>query len=137
MSEKESSDHYNPGHCNIGAKELSVRKKFLKLFIPLSVFLSAAGLMWPANVAIWIFLILCTFSSIVLVTEIRYRFCILFGFFGLYNFKQLGHLDEVKNPVHLKMDRKKVWEIVILSLFIAVIYATIVHMVALMTNNAV
>lgn len=127
-------NEYQPGNCNIGDKELMVRKKFLNLFLFVSLALTAAGFLWPWSILVWLALVFTSFSAMVLWMEIRYHFCIIFGFFSLYNFKQLGHLDEVQNPNHQKKDRKRVTEIVILSMMIALIYATAIHLFAAQLN---
>lgn len=122
--------HYIPGNCNIGVKELSVRKKFLVLFSILTFFFTTCAFVFPTSIWVWVLLVLCAFSAFVLFYEVRYRFCVIFGFFNLYNFKNLGHLDEVKNVQHQKVDRKKVWEINIFSFMIALLYSTAIHMAA-------
>jgi hypothetical protein len=125
----DSPSEYKPGHCNIGAKELTVRRKFLGLFLVITLLLSAGGLNRPGSVLIWIALVFASFSVVVLWMEVRYHFCILFGFFGLHNFKTLGHLDEVKSPEHHRTDRKRVTQIVIVSMMVALIYSTAIHLI--------
>jgi hypothetical protein len=75
-------------------------------------------------------LIASSFAVIVIYIEIRYHFCILFGFFHLYNFKHLGNLQEVNCKEDQRTDRKRVKKIIFQSLFVAVIYSTIIHMMA-------
>lgn len=123
-------NEYTPGNCNIGYKEVTVRKKFLYLFLAISFFLSLSGFLRPWSVLIWSGLVICSFSAIVLWMEIKYHFCIIFGFFSLHNFKELGNLEEVKNTHHQKQDRKRVREIVLVSMMIALLYSTIIHVLA-------
>lgn len=125
-----SSGQYKPGNCNIGTKELMVRHKFLKLFGFLSLLLTGASAFRPWSIWVWLALVATSFSAIVLWLEIRYHFCIIFGFFSLHNFKELGHLEEVSNPDHQKKDRKRVWEMVFISLVVAIIYSGLIHSIA-------
>lgn len=121
---------YQPGACNIGSPEVRVRQLFFRFFLVFSLLLSVASLYWSQSMWIWGFMLFTVFSTWVLHFQIRYRFCILFGFFNLHNFRQLGHLTEVKNPEHARLDRKRVFEILIQSLAFALVYASIVHLIA-------
>jgi hypothetical protein len=128
MSPYSTHNHYQPGSCNIGTPELRVRKLFLRIFSVATLFLTAGSIIWAHSVIIWSLMLFVSFSAIVLFFEIRYRFCILFGFFNLSNFKQLGHLEEVKDHNHIRKDRKRVAEILVKSFCFALVYATAVHL---------
>jgi hypothetical protein len=127
----ESDQRYKPGVCNMGEREVSVRKKFLAFFTVIMAAFTVCCFAYCDSLFSWIALIASSFAMIVIFLEIRYRFCILFGFFHLYNFKHLGNLDEVNCKDDQKHDRKRVTKIVFQSLFIAVIYSSIIHMVAM------
>jgi len=122
--------HYQPGNCNIGQREIKLRKKFFRFFMFLSIILSIAGIRWCDSIALWISLLVCVFAVIVIHLEIRYRFCILFGFFGLYNFDKLGVLHEVTDRDDAKKDRKRVVEICLESLVVSLAYASLIHLLA-------
>ena len=126
----ESDQRYKPGECNIGEREISVRKKFLAFFGVLVIGFTICCFAYCDSVASWLALIGSSFAVIVIYLEVRYRFCILFGFFHLYNFKQLGNLEEVNCKEDQKCDRKRVRKIVFQSLLVAVVYSSIIHMMA-------
>ena len=126
----ESDQRYKPGICNMGDREISVRKKFLGFFSILTIGFTICCFAYCDSVVTWIALIVSSFAVILIYLEIRYRFCILFGFFHLYNFKHLGNLNEVQCRDDQRTDRKRVKKIVYQSLFVAVIYSTIIHMMA-------
>ncbi|HRH65052.1 MAG TPA: hypothetical protein PLU53_02020 [Bacteroidia bacterium] len=130
MSGEIQSNDYKPGVCNIGQRELSVRKKFLNIFLPATVLLSAASFFLDSSLILWILLLISTFCMIVLYLELKFKFCIIFGFFSLYNFEKLGTIHEVKNQAHQSSDRKRVLEIVIQSFLFSLIYATSLHLIA-------
>ncbi|REJ82996.1 MAG: hypothetical protein DWQ44_02460 [Bacteroidetes bacterium] len=124
------NNSYQAGICNIGNQEVKVRKKFIRFFIPVTIFFTFSCIWWCHSLLLWIFLVLSTFSLIVLYFEVKYRFCILFGFFSLYNFDRLGELHEVKNAEQANKDRKRVYEIAIVSMLLALSFSTAVHLLA-------
>jgi hypothetical protein len=127
----DSTQQYNPGNCNIGQKEVKVRKKFFYFFLALTVLLTLCSGSMCESLAVWIGLVVSSFAAIVLYLEVRFRFCILFGFFNLYNFRKLGNIDEVKDKSHCKKDRRRVLEIFLQSLIVSLAYCVLVHMVGM------
>ncbi|MBK7849960.1 MAG: hypothetical protein IPJ66_02160 [Bacteroidetes bacterium] len=130
MSRENPFKEYKSGVCNIGVKEVSVRRKFFYAFLPITFLLTLSAFFWDNSLVLWILLLGSAFCLTVLYNEIKYKFCILFGFFSLYNFEKLGTIHEVKNPQDHQKDRKRVLEIVIQSLLFSLIYATSVHLAA-------
>ena len=128
---EKSGMSYIPGRCNIGPKELMVRRKFLMFFLPVSFGLSIAIFSFPESKLMWTILLLTSFSAIVLIREIATKFCVLFGFFSLYNFKQLGNLDHVVNSQNKNHDRRRVLKILVASLLFAFVYTSLLHYVAI------
>ncbi|MEO8087212.1 MAG: hypothetical protein ABI763_10355 [Bacteroidota bacterium] len=122
---------YKPGTCNMGAREVSVRKKFLAFFAVIMIGFTICCFAYCDSIFSWIALIGSSFAVIVLYLEIKYRFCIIFGFFHLYNFKQLGNLEEVQCKEDQQCDNKRVKKIIFQSLFISVVLSSIVHMMAM------
>ena len=118
---------YLAGKCNIGEKEIAARKKILFLFLPLMALLTFLALHYCQSVICWFSLLAISFLSIVTYLEIRFRFCIMFGFFNLYNFEKLGELSEVKNKGDCHKDRQRVVKIILQSLFASLAYACIIH----------
>ena len=127
----DSDQHYKPGICNMGEREISVRKKLLGFFSVLTIGFTICCFAYCESMITWLALIASSFAVIVIYLEIRYHFCILFGFFHLYNFKQLGNLEEVRCKDDQRTDRKRVKKIVFQSLFVSVIYSSIIHMLAI------
>lgn len=127
----EPDQQYKPGVCNMGEREVSVRKKFLAFFTVLMIGFTACCFAYCDSLLSWFALIASSFAVIVIYLEIRYRFCILFGFFHLYNFKHLGNLEEVQCKDDQRCDRKRVKKIIFQSLFISVVYSSVIHMMAM------
>jgi hypothetical protein len=122
---------YKPGMCNIGEREISVRKKFLVLFSAVMIGFTISCFVYCESLFCWFALIGSSFAMMVLYLEIKYRFCIVFGFFHLHNFKQLGNLEEVQCKDDQQQDRKRVKKIVFQALFISVVYSSVIHMMAM------
>lgn len=126
---------YQPGRCNIGQREINVRRKFLMLFLPVSILLSVGSYFFPESKILWLALLACTFSAIVLYSEIKYKFCVIFGFFNLHNFKKLGNLDHVIDPEKRKIDHQRVLKTLVLSMFIALLYSAGLHFAIMVMHN--
>lgn len=129
-------DRYLSGECNIGQREIHVRKKFLSLFLPLVFLLTIINFFLPQSIFVWSSLLFTSFCAIVLYKEIRSRFCVIFGFFNLYNFKELGNIEEAQKSQDRINDRKKVLQIVVGSLAVALIYTASVHYIAVIFLDA-
>lgn len=127
---EEKKDQYVPGECNIGLHEVNIRKKFIWLFAPLTIVFSIACLYHCHSVLLWIMLVVSSFSLIVLYLEIKYKFCILFGFFSLYNFGRLGNLHEVKNQESICKDRSRVLGIILIAGVASLSFAMGIHYLA-------
>ena len=122
---------YEAGKHNIGEKEVSVRKKFFYFFLVLTASLTVWSFHYCDSLMCWSAMLLSSFATMVLYLEVRYQFCVLFGFFNLYNFGRLGNLHEVKNKEDGKKDWKKTAQMSLFSLFIATSYATLIHWLAM------
>jgi hypothetical protein len=125
-----TQNNYKPGRCNIGSREIGVRKKFLLFFLPLTLVLSGLTIYFPFSVWLWVMVLLASFSSLVLYNEIRSGFCVIFGFFSLHNFKNLGNLEEVENPKFRNADLNRVFKITMASMVVALIYTIGIHILS-------
>lgn len=128
--QKFNPDSYLPGECNIGKKEIQVRKKFLAFFLPMSILFTVFNFFWPGSIMMWLAMLISSFCALVLINEIRTKFCIIFGFFSLHNFKSLGNLDEVVSPSQKQKDHRRVLRMFVASLAIAFVYSYAIHFLA-------
>lgn len=132
---KISNNYYKPGKCNIGPKEVNVRKKFLWLFSTMTVLCSAISFFMYDSKLLWLTLLASSFSTLVLFSEIYYKFCVIFGFFSLHNFKELGNLDHVSDANKKKEDHRRVLKTLVTCLFFALSYSAGLHYVILMMRS--
>ncbi|MFM7725541.1 MAG: hypothetical protein ACKO7B_02475, partial [Flavobacteriales bacterium] len=107
MPYRHEYDSYEPGMCNIGPSEIRVRRLFFRITLAITLAMTTAAVFWSHSIILFFLLLFTSFSLIVLYFEIRYRFCILFGYFNLHNFRQLGHLEQVCDDHHARLDRKR------------------------------
>ncbi len=103
------SEVYIPGTCNLGKSEVRRRQFVAILGVGLSLF-SAIGL-WSASLATRATLILPLFVFAVGYVQSRKRFCMAYGFSGLFNLGKLGQLSRVADPGDRAADRKMAMKI--------------------------
>lgn len=129
------NDNYIPGVCNIGPLEIQRRKNFFYLAVFGSFVI--ASMFWVSEFN----LLLTIFSYLVLLGtgfglglvffEWYDKFCVAFGFFGYFNFQKLGNYSNVENKDFTNIDRRKVLNILLKSLFVSVVYTLLVASIAL------
>ncbi|MBS1764037.1 MAG: hypothetical protein JSS90_03605 [Bacteroidetes bacterium] len=124
-----SHKSYHAGCCNIGEKEVHVRQKFLYLFLVVSAILTIAVRLACAK---WlaVLLFIAAFATIILFIEVLTRFCVLFAFFSLHNFKELGNLESVEDRQCRKKDIVKATNLVFLSLVAALLYTWVIYRIS-------
>jgi hypothetical protein len=120
-------DNPDQGLCNIGERELRLRKKLLT--VSTAVGLLAAYLFVFHHDSVWLllFFFLTLFSSILIYLEVRLRFCVLFGIFDLQNFGMLGDLKEVTCPEACRKARSKAIRMILHSFFLAAIVTGVLY----------
>jgi hypothetical protein len=114
-------ENYRAGICNIGEREVVIRRKFLLFSLFTTIVLTILVHFYKVSI-LYCGLYVSAFFTILILLEIRTRFCILFGMFSLYNFKEPGNLEDVTNPDCKKKDRKKAMLYVIGSALLALPY---------------
>lgn len=122
-------NQYIPGNCNIGETEIRVRQKFLLLALLLTVVFTIITHLTHSVIALF-FLFVVTYATIVLFIEVTTRFCVLFGFFSLHNFKGLGNLDNVDNCRCKNKDRKRAIIVLLGSVLLTIPYVWMVYRLA-------
>ena len=127
---KENTGYYQPGICNIGAYEISKRRKEFLVSVILDLLLT--GLIFNHHDSWWFWLLLFAVSSFttLMYLQIRNRFCVKFGWFKQYNFKALGRKELVNDSDHIARDRKKALVIGWQTVMIGLIYTGLVYLLA-------
>jgi hypothetical protein len=122
---------YEPGNRNIGDKEISVRKKLLRYSITATLVFSILGGFYVQYLTLWGILFFSSFTLVVLYLEIKYGFCVLFGFFNLYNFGSPGELKDVIEIEHSKKDRRRVAKMMMQALIVSIAFTGLLRFLVL------
>ena len=97
---------YISGACNIGPAEIKRRKQgaylggALYLIVSISLIASDASM----STRLWVFLPAALFA--VGYIQSKRKFCVAYGFLGIFNFEKLGKTTKIKVNQELKADRK-------------------------------
>ena len=111
---------YISGACNIGPAEIKRRKQgaylggALYLIVSISLIASDAS----KSARLWVFLPAALFA--VGYIQSKRKFCVAYGFLGIFNFEKLGHTTRIKVNQDLKADRKYAIKLSVQALLIAI-----------------
>ncbi len=100
-------NEYIPGVCNLGTAEIRKRQRSIGIGIAVSV-ITATILLATGIERNWRWAIAIPVGYLSInVLQVYFKFCIVFGLFGLYNFKELGNIDRTLVKEQIKQDRVK------------------------------
>ena len=112
---------YISGACNIGPAEIKRRKQgaYLggALYLIVSISLNASDASKSAR--LWVFLPAALFA--VGYIQSKRKFCVAYGFLGIFNFEKLGKTTKIKVNQELKADRKYAIKLSVQALLLAII----------------
>ena len=112
---------YISGACNIGPAEIKRRKQgaYLggALYLVIAIFLIATNA--SSTTRLWVFLPAALFA--VGYIQSKRKFCVAYGFLGIFNFEKLGKTTKIKVNQELKADRKYAIKLSVQALLLAII----------------
>ena len=118
---------YIPGVCNIGPAEIAIRKQAGWIGLSVTIVLWALFI-WLDAPRIWrLALFIPTVISATGFLQAYMRFCVHFGFFGLFNFGKTGRTDNITQQEFRAKDLHKAWQIVAYSVLIGLAVALIAY----------
>lgn len=112
---------YISGACNIGPAEIKRRKQgaylggALYLIVSISLIASDASM----STRLWVFLPAALFA--VGYIQSKRKFCVAYGFLGIFNFEKLGKTTKIKVNQELKADRKYAIKLSVQALLLAIL----------------
>ena len=112
---------YISGACNIGPAEIKRRKQgaylggALYLIVSISLIASDASM----STRLWVFLPAALFA--IGYIQSKRKFCVAYGFLGIFNFEKLGNTTRIKVNQDLKADRKYAIKLSVQALLLAII----------------
>jgi len=112
---------YISGACNIGPAEIKRRKQgaYLggALYLIVAIYLIASDA--SKSTRLWVFLPAALFA--VGYIQSKRKFCVAYGFLGIFNFEKLGNTTKIKVNQDLKADRKYAIKLSVQALLLAII----------------
>ena len=112
---------YISGACNIGPAEIKRRKQgaYLggALYLIVAIYLIASDA--SHSTRLWVFLPAALFA--IGYIQSKRKFCVAYGFLGIFNFEKLGNTTRIKVNQDLKADRKYAIKLSVQALLLAII----------------
>ena len=99
------SDHYIPGTCNIGKSEIR-RRQFVALLGAIGTIFGAVSMghkYTSHSPRLWLFIPALVFS--IGWIQSRKKFCLAYGFLGVFNFGKAGAAQKVRSKEERSADR--------------------------------
>ena len=121
---------YISGSCNIGPDEVKRRKQGAifggALFLIASILLIANKATTVTK--LWVFIPAVIFS--VGLIQSRRKFCVAFGFLGVFNFEKVGSTKKITINQDLKADRKYAIKLTVQALALAIALTLLVSLLS-------
>ncbi|MGB8492740.1 MAG: hypothetical protein WCE64_16925 [Bacteroidales bacterium] len=124
MTRKISDDQsdtgqYIPGRCNIGKKEIAMRRDAAITSTLLTVILMILFQMYPVNRLWRLTIFIPAVSAVIGFIQWYFRFCVAFGLKGVFNFGPLGKTFTVELDENIRKDRSTAVRRIIIGTLIA------------------
>ena len=120
---------YISGTCNIGPAEIKRRKQgaYLggALYLIVAIFLVAFDA--SRTTRLWAFLPATLFA--VGYIQSKRKFCVAYGFLGIFNFEKLGSTTKIKMNQELKADRKYAIKLMVQALLLAAVLTALIAII--------
>lgn len=124
MSEFQSE--YQAGVCNIGPAEIQRRSQVAIIALVLFILTSIALIASDASTTSRLVAFIPAMAASVGYMQARRKFCLAYGFAGLFSLNTLGDVTKVKDPAALKADRAYALRILVTSLIPAAAITAVV-----------
>lgn len=120
---------YIAGACNIGPSEIKQRKRVAYsgalVFVALSVWL----ILIDAPLAGRLLLFFPAVAATTGLIQARKKFCVAFGFMGVFNFEKIGTTHKISINEDLKADRKYAVRLLLQSVLAAIALTVLVVLI--------
>ncbi len=128
MVNSENKYDYIPGTCNIGPKEISIRKKATILVAIICVAFVILMLMFHVNKTWRLVLFFPAAAFGVTFQQWYYKFCVAFGIKGIFNFGELGKSFTVVQKEDYKKDRIKAAKMMMAAILFGLITSILFYL---------
>lgn len=120
---------YIAGACNIGPSEIKQRKRVAYsgalVFMAISIWLILIDAPTAGRVMVFFPAVAATTGLI----QARKRFCVAFGFMGVFNFEKIGNTHKIKVNEDLKADRQYAVRLLLQSVLAAIALTVLVVLI--------
>ncbi|MFZ9846706.1 MAG: hypothetical protein ACO3EE_00985 [Flavobacteriales bacterium] len=127
MNSTENFNHYIPGTCNIGPKEISVRKKASILAAIVCVISMVLILILHTHKSWRLMLFIPATACAVTFQQWYFKFCVAFGIKGIFNFGDLGKSFSIQQKAHYRKDRMKAIKMIIVGMLFGLIISVLFY----------
>lgn len=125
MSNTQEENKYIPGTCNIGPKEIQMRKKASIMAAAFLVAAMAYVLLCHIDKYGRLFLFFPAAGFAVTFQQWYNRFCVAFGMKGVFNFGDMGKTFSVEQQENFKQDRIKAWKMIVFGIVFGLVIALV------------
>ena len=120
---------YIAGACNIGPSEIKQRKRVAYsgaiVFVAISIWLIAINAPTTGRLLVFFPAVAATTGLI----QARRKFCVAFGFMGVFNFEKIGSTKKITINQDLKADKQFAVKLLLQSVLAAIVLTALVVLV--------
>jgi hypothetical protein len=128
MVNSENKFDYIPGTCNIGPKEIIIRKKASVLAAIFCCAFVVLMLLLHVNKAWRLALFFPAAAFGVTFQQWYYKFCVAFGMKGIFNFGDLGKSFTIEQKEDYTKDRIKAFKMILVGMLFGVIISVLFYL---------
>lgn len=121
------ANEYVPGTCNIEGEELRARKKFFLLMLIVSIAFIALVLLFDIPKFWRLMLFIPVSASALGLIQWRAKFCVFYGFKGLFSFEKMGDTVPVEIKEMVRLDKARARKLSILALLIGAVVSILFY----------
>ena len=118
--------NYVAGSCNIGQAEIHQRYRVAIIGIVIYLAVSTYLVITDAPTIDRLFIFFPAMAASVGYVQARKKFCLAYGYMGVFNFGKAGDTSAVKDPVALSADRKYATKVLLQSCIPAAVLTFVV-----------
>ena len=120
---------YIPGVCNIGKAEITSRKRVANFGLFAYILVAVLFIASNSPVAIRLVVFIPALVAAVGFVQARAKFCVAFGFMGVFNFSKMGSSTKVEYADALKADREHAFQLLARAILIAAVMTAVVVLI--------
>lgn len=117
---------YIPGVCNIGKAEIASRKRVANFGLFAYILVSVLMVSNDAPVAARLIVFIPALVGAIGFVQARAKFCVAFGFMGIFNFGKMGTSTKIEFTDALKADREHAFQLLARAILIAAVLTSLI-----------